>query len=1126
MSFVHLHVHTEYSLLDGAARVKDLVAKCKELGMDSLAITDHGAMYGVIDFYKECKAQGIKPIIGCEFYITEDLHLKERGKTAHLILLAKNNEGYKNLLRLCSIGFLDGFYYKPRIDYDVLSRYSEGIVCLSACLAGDLPQMVFKEDYDGAKSYIQKMKDIFGEDFYIELQDHGIPREKTVYSRLIKIAEETSTPMAVTNDVHYVNMEDAYAQDILLCIQTNAFVDDENRMRMDSDQMYLKSEEEMSELFPHVPEAMSNTVKIADKCNVEIDFETMHLPSYPVPDGEQPFEYLRKQAKLGMERLKLAGNEQYEKRLEYELGVIKDMGFVDYFLIVWDYVRFAKVNGIVVGPGRGSAAGSLCAYVLDITTVDPIKFNLIFERFLNPERISMPDIDIDFCTERRQEVIDYVIEKYGADRVSQIITFNTMAAKACIKGVARVMHYPFAEANKLSKMIPNDLHMTIQKALDINKELKALYDTSEEIKNIIDLSLKLEGLPSHAGTHAAGVVISKNPLTDFIPLQKNDDVVTTQFPMGDVEQLGLLKMDFLGLRNLNVIQNTVEIIRRSRGIEIDIDSIPYDDSEVYAMISKGDTDGVFQLESRGMQSFMMELQPDSFEDIIAGISLFRPGPMDQIPTYVKCKSHPEMVRYIHPKLEPILNMTYGCMVYQEQVMQIVRDLAGYSMGRSDLVRRAMAKKKQSVMDKERKVFIYGDENEGISGAINSGVDETSAKKIFDQMIDFAQYAFNRSHAAAYGIIAYQTAYLKCHYPAELFAATINSYKGDNDKVAKYVACCKQLNIKVVRPDINVSRSEFTTADNSIVFGLLAIKNVGGAASASVVEEREKRGEFKGFYDFCKRCHRLVNKRMVESMIYAGCFDSFKNTRSSLLKCYETLLNQVSGSGQAEGQISLFDLGGQGLEFEIPTVPEMDESVLLAEEKERTGIYLSGHPLHEYEDVLKRMKTSVIQIHEGEIKDEETVVIGGMIIDKRNLTTKNNSIMAFLELEDLTGSISVVVFPKLLSKYSPLTTVGSFVEVTGRVSVETVTGRNGEESEKYSIVLEGMKELRKGRTLQIKMEGINQDFISSIGNGIDTIELYVHEDGVWKKSIRSDVLVNEDIKARAAELFGEQNIRVV
>lgn len=1126
MSFVHLHVHTEYSLLDGAARVEDLVKKCKELGMDSLAVTDHGAMYGVIDFYRTCLKYDIKPIIGCEFYVAKDLHVREKGYS-HLILLAKNNQGYKNLLRLCSIGFLEGMYYKPRIDYDTLNLYKEGLVCLSACLAGDLPKLVFSEDYDGAKAYISRMKDMFGEDFYIELQDHGIPREKVVSPRLIKMAEETHTKMVVTNDVHYVNREDAASQDVLLCIQTNAFVDEENRMRMDSDQMYLKSEEEMEKLFPSIPECITNSLEIADKCNVEIDFDTMHLPSFPVPENGDPFEYLKAICKKGMDKYGLTGVEEYEKRLEYELGVIKSMGFVDYFLIVWDYVNFAKRNGIPVGPGRGSAAGSLCAYVLAITSIDPLKYNLIFERFLNPERISMPDIDIDFCTERRGEVIEYVIQKYGADRVSQIITFNTMAARACIKSVARVMRFPFEDANKLSKMIPSDLKMTIEKAMKLNKNLKKLYDENKEIKEIIDISLKLEGLPSHAGTHAAGVVISTSPLIDFIPLQKNDDVVTTQFPMGDVEQIGLLKMDFLGLRNLNVIQNTVEMIEKITGEKLDIDNIPFDDPGVYKMIAKGDSDGVFQLESKGMQNFMQELKPDSFEDIIAGISLFRPGPMDQIPTYVNCKSHPENVKYLHPKLEPILNMSYGCMVYQEQVMQIVRDLAGYSLGRSDLVRRAMSKKKQSVMDKEREIFIHGD-GKDVPGAVKNGIDEKTANMIFDQMTDFAQYAFNRSHAAAYGVIAYQTAYLKYHYPKELFAATINSYKGDNDKVAKYVTCCKRHNIKIIKPDINMSETEFMARKEGIVFGLLAIKNVGSAAAQAVVDERNTRGKFEDFYDFCRRCFTFVNKRMVESMIYAGCFDTFGHTRNSLLRCYETIINQMSDMGQASGQLSLYDMGeGEGFDYVIEDVPELEWSMLLAEEKDRTGIYLSGHPMMEYEDILSKMKATIQQIHEGEIADEAKVTLGGMIIDKRNQTTKNNSVMSFVQLEDMTGSISVVVFPRILERFSPLISVGGFVEITGKISVEIVVSNTpGEpDTEKYSVILESIRPLKK-KVMQVKMQGISEQFLSAIASGTDIIEMYVNDNGKWKKSIRNNARVDGGLENMARDLFGAENVRIV
>ncbi|MBQ9624949.1 MAG: DNA polymerase III subunit alpha, partial [Clostridia bacterium] len=771
--------------------------------------------------------------------------------------------------------------------------------------------------------------------------------------------------------------------------------------------------------------------------------------------------------------------------------------------------------------------GSLCSYALDITTVDPIEYNLIFERFLNPERISMPDIDIDFVTDRRQEVIAYVTEKYGKDKTAQIITFNTMAAKACFKNVARVMQLPFTDANNISKMIPNEKDITLTRALEISNELKAVYDSNEDIKKIFDLSIKLEGMPSHAGTHAAGVVISKSPLTDFMPLQKNDDVVTTQFPMGIVEELGLLKMDFLGLRNLNVIQNTVEIIKRCRGEEINTDEIPFDDKAVYDMISKGDTDAVFQLESRGMQSFLKELRPQNFEDIIAGISLYRPGPMDQIPTYVKHKANPKKITYLHEKLKPILNMTYGCMVYQEQVMQIVRDLAGYSYGRSDLVRRAMAKKKHDVMNKERAVFIHGDEKEGIPGAVKNGVDEKSANMLFDQMVDFAEYAFNRSHAAAYGVISYQTAYLKCHYPAEFFAATINSYSGDNDKVARYVARCAAMGISTIRPDINISRCEFAVDGGNIVFGLLAIKNVGKAAAEAVVEERERNGKFKSFYDFCKRCFALANKRMIESMIYAGCFDSFGHNRSSLLGCYETLLSQVSSGGA--GQMSLFDIGESGMVYEIKEKPEMDKSILLMQEKERTGVYLSGHPLDEYKDLLRGMETSVAQINDGEIKDNSAITIGGMVVEKRNHTTKNNDIMAFLEIEDLTGRISAVAFPKTLIEFSTAIGEGSFIKLTGRVSSEIVIGRNGEESEKYSIVMESAVPLKHGKKMQIKLTEYTDNaksFFNSIQTGEDTLEIYLKTDEGWKKSVRKGLEINDELCEKAKKMFGDESIRIV
>lgn len=1115
--FTHLHVHTQYSLLDGAARIDELVGRVKNLGMDSLAITDHGVMYGAIDFYLECKKQGIKPIIGCEVYVAQDLHEKDR-HYAHLILLAKDNQGYANLMKLCSIGFLEGKYYKPRIDYDTLEQYQAGLVCLSACLAGDIPQLLLKEDVDGAKALAMRMKGIFGPDrYYIELQDHGIPEQKTVLPRLIALARECGIPMVATNDIHYVEQEDAYAQDVLLCIQTNAYVNDTDRMRMNANEMYVKSGDQMAELFRSVPEAIENTVRVADMCNVEIDFSTMHLPQYQPPAGVEPLNYLTQLCREGMDRLGLTGQKEYEDRLVYELDVIQSMGFVSYFLIVWDFVYFAKSHGIPVGPGRGSAAGSLCAYCLNITTIDPIKFDLIFERFLNPERISMPDIDMDFCTIRRQEVIDYVVQKYGSDRVAQIITFNTLAAKAAIKDVSRALEVPYADADKLSKMIPGELNMTIDKALKVNQELRKQYESDEQTKNIIDLCRKLEGLPRHAGTHAAGVVISQQPLVEFLPLQTNDNVVTTQFTMGNVEKLGLLKMDFLGLRNLNVIQNAVNLVKKNTGKEIDIDQIPMDDANVYDMISQGDTDGVFQLESMGMRNVLKELQPDSFEDIIVVISLYRPGPMDQIPTYIKCKRNPDKVRYLDDRLKPILYKTYGCMVYQEQVMQIVRDLAGYSLSRSDLVRRAMAKKKVDVMAKEREVFIHGD-GDTVSGAVKMGVPEKVANQIFDQMTDFAEYAFNRSHAAAYAVIAYQTAYLKYYHPKEFVAATLNTYHGDNKKIAQYIEYCKKHHIAVVNPDINVSSGQFTVTKDAVVFGLAAIKNVGEGAAQYIVEEREKNGRYQNFYDFLKRSIPNVNKRMVESMIKAGCFLSMGYNRGQLLACYEKMMADVIKSGTINGQCSLFDMGVEGMEITVPEAPDIDHSLLLAYEKEVVGIYLSGHPLEKYEQALRKFSDNTMTLQQGEMAEGAPVTLAGLIVDKRNITTKNNSIMAYVELEDLYDTVTLVVFPKSLQQYSPLLTPGNVVIATGRI--------NQREDEAPVVLLDTVQPLASRRKLQVKAANGDQGFLNALASGEDVLELYVKRQDGWGKREYTGVSISADTENEARKIFGDENVRIV
>jgi len=1028
--FVHLHVHTEYSLLDGASRIKSLIARAVELGMKSVAITDHGVMYGVIDFYKEAIRNNIKPIIGCEVYTARRSRFDKQANIdsdqGHLILLAKNNTGYKNLMKIVSAGFTEGFYYKPRIDMEVLERYSEGIIALSACLSGDIPTALLNGDYENAKNIALKFNNIFGQgNFYLELQMNGIEEQNIVNQKLVKLGKELGLPLVATNDVHYINRADAKAQEILLCIQTGKNINDEDRMQFSSEDFYFKSAEEMSELFKNLPEALENTSKIAEQCNVELEFNKLHLPKFEVPENEEPYAYLRKLCYHGLKnRYGSNAGKEIEERLEYELDVIRQMGYVDYFLIVWDFIKYAKDHGIMVGPGRGSAAGSIVAYTLGITNIDPIKYNLLFERFLNPERISMPDIDIDFCFERRQEVIDYVIEKYGKDRVAQIITFGTMAARAAIRDVGRALDIPYNEVDTVAKMIPFQAGMTIDKALELNPELRSRYEDDETVMELIDTARRLEGMPRHASTHAAGVVISQAPIVEYVPLQRNEDSITTQFPMGTLEELGLLKMDFLGLRTLTVIRDTVELVKKNHGVEIAIDKLDMDDRNVFRMISEGKTSGVFQIESAGMTQFMKELQPSSLEDIIAGISLYRPGPMDQIPRYLKNKNNPSEIKYHHPLLENILNVTYGCMVYQEQVMQIVRELAGYSMGRSDLVRRAMAKKKVGVMEQERHNFIYGitdsDGNIIVKGAIRNGVDEHTANVIFDEMMDFASYAFNKSHAAAYAVVAYQTAWLKYYYPTEFMAALLNSFLGSSDKVSQYVHECKNLNIDVLPPDINESDVRFSVVNGKIRFGMAAVKNVGVNQVAGIIDERRTNGLFKSFGDFCERISgRDVNKRCIESLIKCGAFDSFGVYRSRLMAVYEKMIDgiQMSKKRNVDGQLSIFDFSMQSEREEVvveeyPDIKEYPQKTLLAMEKEMLGLYISGHPLGEYEEEFKTrvtlfstdlaINTFENEVEAGlgrdkEIKDGAYVTVGGIITVKKTKTTKSNNLMAFVTL---------------------------------------------------------------------------------------------------------------------------------
>lgn len=1051
--FTHLHVHTEYSLLDGSAKIKDLVKRAAELGMKSLAITDHGAMFGVMDFYKACNEAGIKPIIGCEVYVAPGSRFEKNSRESvsyyHLVLLAENNEGYQNLIKLVSLGYTEGFYYKPRVDEELLRKYHKGLIASSACLAGPVPRMLLTGSYDMAKDMALKYLDIFGEgNFFLELQNHGIPEQKTVNAGLIKMSEETGIPLICTNDVHYIRQEDWEAHDVLLCIQTGKTVNDENRMRYEGNCYHLKSADEMYELFSYVPEALENTNKIAERCSVSFTFHELKLPKYDVPNGYTAEEFLKKITYEGFEKRYPSADDELKKRLEYELDTIVNMGYVDYFLIVWDYIKFAKDNGITVGPGRGSAAGSVVAYSLDITTIDPIKYDLIFERFLNPERVSMPDIDVDFSDERRQEVIDYVTKKYGFEKVAQIITFGTLAARAAIKDVGRALDVPYAEADRISKMIPAELNMTIDKALAMNPELRSEYENDENVKRLIDMSRKLEGLPRHASTHAAGVVICGKPVVEYVPLYMSDKGVSTQFTMTTLEELGILKMDFLGLRTLTVVENAVKEIKRIHGIDVDIDHIGDEDPEVYELISQGKTEGVFQLESGGMKQFMKELKPSRLEDLIAGISLYRPGPMDFIPKYVRGKNSGETIQYTSPKLEPILKNTYGCIVYQEQVMQIVRELAGYSLGRSDLVRRAMSKKKADVMAQERKNFVYGIEGE-VPGCLANGIPEKTAEKIFDEMTDFAKYAFNKSHAACYAVVAYQTAWLKCHYPVEFMAALMTSVMDNTAKIAEYIDDCKHMGIKLLPPDINEGFAGFSVSGKMIRFGLAAIKSVGRPGVRAIVGEREKNGPFKGLTDFCNRLTgQEINKRMVESLIYAGAFDSFGGTRRQYVSVYRSIMDGAAQSkkNNIEGQMNLFDLAFEddsaASADNFPNIEEFSEKERLQNEKAVLGIYISGHPLAEYIDVLEK-KVSVhcadfleSNIDDGlsDIYDGKKVKIGGFISDKSVKFTKNNTQMAFIRLEDMTGNVEIIVFPRTFDQFNKYLFEDRVIIVEGRAAI--------------------------------------------------------------------------------------------
>ena len=951
MNFAHLHVHTEYSLLDGSNKINEYVARVKELGMNSAAITDHGVMFGCIDFYRAAKAAGIKPILGCEVYVAPGSRFdREIGQAEdryyHLVLLAENNHGYENLMKIVSKAFVDGFYYKPRVDMDLLQEYHEGIIALSACLAGEIAKNITRGMYEEAKSAALRYEKIFGKgNFFLELQDHGIPQQQRVNQQLLRMSQETGIALVATNDVHYTYDTDAEAHDILLCVQTRKLLSDENRMRYEGGQYYVKSPEEMAELFPYIPEALENTQKIADRCEVEIEFGVTKLPKFDVPAPYTSWEYLNKLCYDGLKERYSGDLTELEKRLEYELGVIKTMGYVDYFLIVWDFIRFARDHDIMVGPGRGSAAGSLVSYTLGITKLDPIKYNLLFERFLNPERVSMPDIDVDFCFERRQEVIDYVVEKYGKDRVVQIVTFGTMAARGVIRDVGRVMDLPYAQCDAIAKMIPEELNITIDKALKMNPELKNLYTTDEMVKKLIDMSRRLEGLPRHTSMHAAGVVISQKSVDEYVPLARaSDGSIVTQFTMTTLEELGLLKMDFLGLRTLTVIQKAVKLIEKNKGISLDMDHVDYNDKAVYDMLGAGKTEGVFQLESAGMTSFMKELKPESLEDVIAGISLYRPGPMDFIPQYIEGKNNPDSIHFLCPQLEPILSATYGCIVYQEQVMQIVRSLGGYTLGRSDLVRRAMSKKKAAVMEKERQNFVYGNEEEGVPGCVNRGISEEIANKIYEQMMDFAKYAFNKSHAAAYAVVAYQTAYLKCHFPVEFMAALMTSVIDNPPKVADYILSCRRMGIAILPPDINKGDSTFSVDGGGIRYGLSAIKSIGKPVIEAIVAERNQRGDFTSLRDFIERMTgKDVNKKAIENFIKAGAFDELPGNRRQKMMVYAQILDAIvqEKKNMMAGQMSLFDFVSEeektAYEIHMPDVEEYPKEAKLAFEKEVMGI---------------------------------------------------------------------------------------------------------------------------------------------------------------------------------------------
>ena len=1166
--FVHLHVHSEYSLLDGMCRIKDLPKRAKELGMKAIALTDHGVMYGAVNFYKECVKEGIKPIIGCEVYVAPRTRFdKESGiddDYAHLILLAKNKTGYQNLIKLVSMSFTDGYYYKPRIDLEILEQYSEGLICLSACLAGQINQAILKDDMEKAKEIALWHKRVFGEDYYLEIQNNGLPEQVMVNQRLIGLSRELGIPLVATNDAHYLKQEDSYNHEILLCIQTAKKMTDSDRMRFETNEFYIKTPEEMADYFSSVPEAIENTVKIADKCNFDFEFGVTKLPNYDVPkEFSSHEEYFRKLTWDGIkERYGENNNETVKQRAEYELGIISRMGYVDYYLIVWDYIHYAKSVGIPVGPGRGSGAGSIVAYAIGITDIDPLKYNLLFERFLNPDRISMPDFDVDFSDERRQEVIDYVAKKYGRDHVSQIITFGTMSAKSVVRDVGRVLDVPYSDVDKIAKMIPFEVHMTLDKALEQNRELREQYENDETTRRIIDIAKGLEGMPRNASTHACGVVITKDPVDTYVPLCTNDGNVVAQYTMVLLEELGLLKMDFLGLRTLSVIANCLDLIKQNRGIDVKFDE-KMDDIEVYKLWQEGKSFGIFQFESAGITSFMKELKPDCFEDIVAGVSLYRPGPMDQIPRYIKGKLNPGHNEYTHPALEPILNVTYGCMVYQEQVMQIVRDLAGYSLGRADLVRRAMGKKKLDVMEKEREVFINGqvDENGNVEvpGCVRNGIDAVSANKIFDEMSEFAKYAFNKSHAAAYAVVSYRTAYLKKYYKEELMAATLNSFLGNLDKIPIYIQDCKDMGIEILNPSINQSYTKFTVVNNKIRFGLGSVKNVGVAVIDSIVRERELNGPYESFTSFCERVkNESINKRCIESLIKAGAFDEFGKTRATLLASFETILDTINNESRNKiaNQVSMFDLMEESEEelevqkYSFIEKEEMPEKELLILEKEMLGVYISGHPLDKIRNAItKQANISTLdmikmndEIEEfGEpksFKDGQTVKFVGVISKVNKKFTRKNTTMAFVNLEDFYGTAEIVIFDTVYGKTSHFIVDDNIVLVEGRLSVR--------EDEPVKIVATNVKEFTETEELDIEKEQIKLNSIKTLNINITNLteDQKTRLRGAIKffsgdkVNVKLEITDNEEIKPCGAifltdkilevfkEIVSEENVKIV